>query len=330
MRAAVMSGFGPPEKLHIAEVPMPACRAGDVLIKVAAAGVNPVDWKECEGHLEQFYGAYTDPWVPGYDAAGIVAAVGPDVRGFRPGDRVVAFSDRRENGHNGTFADYVRVLANAVAHVPDTVALTDAAALPTAGLTGYQALFAANKAGLSRGDSVLIHGASGGVGSFAVQFAESRGLHIAASCSARNIDYVRSLGAELVLDYARGGIVAAVRQWRPEGVDAVIDCVSGGTLPDALDALRPGGRLLSIATLTQDGDVAGDVARAEARGLTKILSIIDFDAVDRELGEMVALIADGQVAMPPVALFPLDAAPEALVQMKAGGVRGKIVLEVRD
>lgn len=328
MRAVIVSGFGPPECARVADVAMPECKADDVLIRVIAAGVNPVDWKECEGHLEQFYGKYPNPWVPGYDAAGVVHAVGSNVKGFKVGDRVVAFSDRRENGHNGTFAEYVRVLPNAVSIVPPSIDLVEAAAIPTAGLTGYQALFRSNKAALTAGDSVLIHGASGGVGSYAVQFAKARGLRIAATCSARNIDYVRSLGADLVLDYAKGDTVAAVRRWMPEGVHAVIDCVSGGTLPDALEALRPSGRMLSIATLTQDGDVYGDVERAARRGLTKIYSIMDFDRVAGELGEILDLMERRLVRTPPLTIHPLEEGPKALQRIKEGGVRGKIVLKI--
>lgn len=328
MRAVVVSGFGGPTQAEIADVPMPRCDANDVLIKVVAAGVNPVDWKECEGHLSQFYGAYSDRWVPGYDAAGLVHSVGSDVRGFKVGDRVVAFSDRRGNGHNGTFAEYVRVWANAVSHVPASVDILAAAAIPTAGLTAYQALSHPAKAGLRTGDSVLIHGASGGVGSYAVQFAKAKGLHIAATCSERNAAYVKSLGAEFVVAYDKGSIVETVRQWRPEGVHAVIDCVSGASLPNSLDALRPQGRLVSIATLTQDGDISGDTARAAKRGFTKVFSIIDFSRVGEELGEILELIATAANMPPPQTVYPLAEGPKALQHMKGGGVRGKIVLKV--
>lgn len=326
MRAAIMVGFGTPEKLRIADAPMPHCGPRDIVIEVAAAGVNPVDWKECEGHLVPFYGEYAAQWTPGYDGAGIVSQVGGEVTGFRPGDRVVAFSDRRENGHNGTFAEYLRVLDNAAAIVPDKVGLAEAAAIPTAALTGYQALFRSEKAALKPGDAVLIHGASGGVGSYTVQFAKARGLKVAATCGARNADYLESLGADLVVDYAQGRIVDAVREWAQEGLAAVIDCVSGGTLPDALDALAPGGKWISIATLTADGDVAGDAARAAERGFEKILSIMEFDRIGDELAEVLAMMANGQVGTPPLEDYPLDQAAQALERMKAGGVRGKIVL----
>jgi NADPH:quinone reductase len=328
MKAIVMDGFGPPAKARVDEVPTPRCRPGDVLIEVHAAGVNPVDWKEGEGHLEQSYGAYDDRWVPGYDASGVVHSVGSDVRGFKPGDRVVAFSDRRENGHNGTFAQYVRVLANAVSLVPDSVSLADAAAIPTAGLTGYQALSRQSKAALGKGDTVLIHGASGGVGSYTVQLAKAAGLGVAATCSAANVAYVASLGADLVSNYAAERIVDDVKAWNATGVDAIIDRVSGGTLPEPEKILRPGGKLISIATLTQDGDIATDIEKAAKLGYIKIFSIMEFDRIGDELGEILALMAQGQVKAPPLMPYPLISGPEALQAMKDGGVRGKIVLEM--
>lgn len=328
MRAALMDGFGSVETLRIAEVPLPGCEPRDVLVKVAAAGVNPVDWKECEGYLKPFYNNYQDSWVPGYDAAGIVERVGREVRAFKPGDRVVAFSDRRDNGHNGTYAEYLRVLPNAVSRVPASISLEAAAAIPTAGLTGYQALFWPTKGNLKAGDCVLIHGASGGVGSYAVQFAKAGGLSVAATCSARNVPYVRSLGADLVLDYAEGQIAARVRNWRAEGVHAVIDCVSGSTLPDALDALARAGRLISIATLNQDGDIVRQTDEAASRGFTKIFSIIDFGHIDEDLQKILSLMEASSIRPPPMEFFPLDQASEALKRMKAGGIRGKAVLTI--
>jgi NADPH2:quinone reductase len=328
MRAVVMSGFGPPAQARLADVPVPQPESNDVLIKVAAAGVNPVDWKECEGHLAQFYGSYADTWIPGYDAAGTIVAVGRNVAGFKPGDRVVAFSDRRENGHNGTFADYVRVLSDSVTIVPNSVDLAAAAAVPVAGLTAHQALFRQHKAALQPGDRVLIHGASGGVGSYAVQFAKARGVRVAGTCSEKNLSYIRQLGVELAIDYAAGNAIGAVRQWAPEGIRAVIDCVSGGTLPDALEALSPGGRVMSIATLTQDGDVVGESERAAQRGFSKTLSIMDFDRIAAELQDIMTMLSSGQAVTPPLTCYPLEAAPEALQYVKAGVTRGKVVLRM--
>ena len=327
MRALVMTGFGPPGKnTAVQSMPLPECKANDLLVRVAAAGVNPVDWKECEGFLQPFYPAYEKHWVPGYDAAGVVEKVGASVSGFVRGDRVVLFSDRRDNGHNGTFAEYVRVLANAAAKVPAQVDLSEAASIPTAALTGYQALIAANKASLKEGNFVLIHGASGGVGSYAVQFAKSAGFKVTATCRGENADYVTSLGADHVIDYSRDDIARSVRRWAPEGVHAIIDCVSGTTLPNALDVLRTGGKLISIATLTQDGDIAAETARAAERGCQKILSIMNFDRIGEELAEILALMARGEVKSPPLIRYPLDRGADALEHMKRGAVRGKIVI----
>lgn len=327
MRAVVVSGFGPPAEARLTDMPMPDFGPDDVLIKVAAAGVNPADWKEGEGNLAQFFGSYPDMWIPGLDAAGIAEAVGSNVRKFKPGDRVVGFSDR-SRGHAGTFAEYVRVPADMMALVPASVTLDTAAAIPTAAVTGYQALVRSDKAGLSSGKTVFIHGASGGVGSYSVQFAKALGLRIAASCSGHNLDYVRSLGADLALDYAGGNLAARVRQWEPTGVDAIIDCVSGGTLPDAFQALRPGGRLVNIATLTQDGDVTGEIDKATRLGFTKILAFVSYERFGEDLEEILALMERGLVKTPPLTVYPLEAGPEAMQRMKAGAVQGKIILKV--
>ena len=196
--------------------------------------------------------------------------------------------------------------------------------MPT--LTGYQALHRPNKAALKAGDSILIHGAAGGVGSYAVQFAKAAGILTAATCSAQNADYVATLGADHVIDYRQGNLAKAVKSWRSDGVDAIIDCVSGNTMPDALDALAPGGRLISVATLTQDGDLVRDGEAAAARGFSKIISIMEFDRIDQELAAILDLLDRKIVKTPPILRYPLNEGREALIRMKQGGVQGKIVI----
>lgn len=327
MRAVVVQGFGGPSEARIADMPMPHCGANDVLVRVVAAGVNPADWKESEGNLAQFFPNYPDMWIPGLDVAGVVDSVGADVSRFKPGDRVVGFSDR-SRGHAGTFAEYVRIPQDMMAIVPPSITLEEASALPTAAVTGYQALVKPDKAGLGRGDSVFIHGASGGVGSYTGQLAKALGVRVAASCRARSIDYVRSLGAGLVLDPAAGDLVEAIQRWQAGGVDAVIDCVSGSSFSDALGALRPGGKLISIATLTQDGDVQGDIEKAAELGFTKVFAFVAYEGFGDDLAEILALMEKGAVKTPPLTSYPLDSAPEALQHMKDGGIRGKIILTV--
>lgn len=326
MRAVVVSGTDLQGHVHIEDMPMPPCGPNDVIIKVAAAGVNPVDWKECEGHLASFF-AYPEKWIPGLDGAGVVHQTGSAVSEFKVGDRVVTFSDRGR-GHNGTFAQYVRVLDELVAIVPPTVTLEAAASVPTAGVTGYQALFRSGKGDLHEGDTVFIHGGSGGMGSFCVQFAKAKGLRVAASCSAKNVDYVLGLGADLVIDHRAGHVVGAVRQWAPDGVDVVLDCVSGGTLPDALDALRPGGRLIRIPTLTQDGDTRLEIEQAAQRGFTMVFAFVEYDRVGPDLAEIVDLMATGGMAPPLITSFPFERACDAMQAVKDGGVHGKIVLTI--
>ncbi len=329
MRAVAVPRLGPIGKIVIKDFPIPVCGPDDVLIKVVSAGVNPVDWKESEGALEQFFGQYPDFWVPGLDAAGVVQTTGKAVSNFRQGDRVVAISDRAR-GHSGTFAEYVRVPECLVAKVPPSISLDEAASIPCAGLTGFQALFRAGKGRLGHGDAVFIHGGSGGVGSWTVQSAKARGLRVAASCSAANVDYVRSLGADIALDHATGELVQRIRQWQPDGVAAVIDCVSGETLPDALDMLRPGGRLISIPTLTQDGDVEGDTALAKQRGFSKIMAFVEYDKVGEELAEILDMMVRRAVQCPPLTIYPFSAAAAAIERMKVGKVRGKIILRIAD
>jgi NADPH2:quinone reductase len=176
---------------------------------------------------------------------------------------------------------------------------------------------------------VLIHGASGGVGSYTVQFAKAAGLRVAATCSARNLEYVANLGVDLVIDYGKGRITESLREWEPDGLDALVDCVSNNSIANPEAILKLGGRLISIATLTQDGDIAGDTAKAAQLGYEKILSIMEFDRIGEELSEVLALMANGKVTPPPLTAYPLKQGVQALEAMKRGSVRGKIVLTSR-
>jgi NADPH2:quinone reductase len=330
MRALLMQEHGALEKLTLADVPMPECRPDDVVIRVAAAGVNPVDWKEVTGLLARYYGYYTGSWVPGYDAAGIVHEVGANVRDFAVGDRVVAFSDRRENGHNGTFADFVRVLSSVVCKLPDAVDFLSAAALPVAGLTAYQALYRADKGGLRSGDFVLIHGASGGVGSWGVQLAKALGLRVAGTCGSRNVEYVRSLGADLVVDYTQQNIFDAVKQWSPGGVHGIVDAVGVGTLRRGLDLLQPNGRWVCIMTSAVSEEMKEEAREAERRGMRKLHTIMNFDRINQEFEEVLAFMSEDKIRVRPLVIYPLREARMALQHVMEFGSRGKVVLTMPD
>jgi NADPH:quinone reductase len=178
------------------------------------------------------------------------------------------------------------------------------------------------------GQKVFMHEAAGGVGSFAVQFSKSGGLLVRATCSATNVAYVRSLGAARVIDYKAEDIGRAIRDWSAEDVDVVLDIVSSTTLPDALDMLRPGGRLVRILTVTADGDIEGDRKEADAQGFRKITFVIDFERARDSMREISNLIDAGLVCVPPIEMFPLEDAARAHRMIETGHVRGKLVLQV--
>ena len=330
MRAYVMEGFGASDKAAPGSLPKPQCRPGDLLVRVAAAGVNPTDWKEMEGNLVKFYPPYAPRWAPGFDGAGIVEEVGEGVKDFQPADRVVFMSDRRE-GQCGSFAEYVRVSEKLAAKAPVSISLTETATIPVAGLTAYQALFRDDMGALKPGQSLLIHGASGGIGSFATGFASAIGARVAATCRPANAAYLREIGAELAIDYTQEHIAAALKRWAPAGADVVIDAASGGRQGgELLDALAPGGRLVIIATVTDDGNIAALNAEGERRGRSVHFLILDHLTVAPDLRAIARLIDGGRMRMPAITRYPLERAGEALKAMQAGGIRGKLVIEIAD
>jgi NADPH2:quinone reductase len=329
MRAFVMQGFGASDQASAGTLAKPQCRPGDLLVRVAAAGVNPTDWKELEGNLVNFYPPYEPRWAPGFDGAGIVEEVGEGVAAFKPGDRVVLMSDRR-GGQSGTFAEYVRVNEKLAAKAPASISLTETASIPVAGLTAYQALFRDDMGRATPGQSLLVHGASGGLGSFATCFARAIGMRIAATCRPANDGYLREIGAEHTIDYTQGRIAAALKRWAPPGTDVVIDAVSGGRQADLLDALAPGGRLVIIATVTDDGDIPALSAEAERRGRSVHFLILDHLRVGEDLQAISRLIDGGTMRMPQITRYPLERAGEALRAMQAGRTRGKLVVEIAD
>lgn len=326
MKAVVIHRFGGVEELCLEDVATPRPGPGQVLVRVAYAGVNPADWKDREGLVAGFYEARF-PHILGFDAAGTVAEVGAGVTRFAPGDRVFTTSDHGA-GVDGSYAEYLLVAEARLAHLPDTVALADAAAVPVAALTARQALLAPKRGALAAGQRVLVHGASGGVGGFAVQFAARAGARVATTCSGANVDYVRGLGSELALDYRADDVPGALRRWAPDGLDLIVDAVGGDSLPGRLDLLRRGGRLVSIATLVADGDIAAEQAAAEARGCRKIFAIMDSSRAGSELEEVAALLASGELRPPPVQVFALEDVRAAHELIRAGHVRGKLVLRI--
>ncbi|QKS01416.1 NADP-dependent oxidoreductase [Sphingomonas sp. CL5.1] len=326
MHAIAIDGFGGPEVLRLTDLPRPAPRPGEVLVRVAYAGVNPADWKAREGKLARYFD-YHFPFVLGFDLSGTVAEMGLGVESLTPGDRVFGMS-RQGQGENGAYAEYCLAWPTMLAPVPQGMSLAEAAGLPTAGATAYGALVDAG--GLKTGQAVLVNGGAGGIGSLAIQIARAAGARVAATCSARNADYVRSLGAERAIDYAGEDVVAAARDWSEGGVDLVLDAVGLGTLPgSATDLVKPGGAFVEIETLISHVSEA-DIATAATRGVRILSNMIAVARQPEHLAMLAELCAQGRVKPAPIEVLPLADAAEAHRRVEGGHVRGKIVLRVDD
>jgi NADPH2:quinone reductase len=316
MRAIVFDAFGGSEKLRMAEVHKPAPAAGEVLIEVHCASVNPVDWKIREGMLAELF-PYAFPIVPGWDAAGVVAGVGKGVTGFREGDKVYAYC-RKQKVQHGTYAEYVTMAADAVAPMPGNLNFAAASTIPLTGLTAWQSLFEAGK--LSAGQKVLIHAGAGGVGSLAIQFAKNAGATVYTTARGRNHAYVKGLGADAAIDYSREKFVDAVRALAPEGLDLVYDTVGGHVQAESYKTLKRGGMLVSIINLPESGDAERYGART---------NFVFVSPNGGQLREIAALIEAGKVRPAEYEEIPLDRAAEAQERSRTGLVRGKIVLDIR-
>jgi NADPH:quinone reductase-like Zn-dependent oxidoreductase len=310
VRAIVQHSFGGPEVLELADVAQPEPAATEVLVRVRAAGVNPVDWKTRagKGPLRQ------PPFTVGWDVAGEVAAVGGGVTRFAVGDRV--FGMPRFPHEAAAYAEYVTSRSRQLARTPDRLSDVEAAALPLASLTAWQALV--DTAAVSAGDRVLIHAAAGGVGHLAVQIAKSRGAYVIGTARADGHDFLAKLGANEAIDYTSQDVGATVRD-----VDVVLDLVGGDTGLRSLPALRDGGLLITIPSssdLAPLRDAAGDRVR-----VTNMLVEPDRTGIEA----IAALVDQGVLNVHVARTFPLADAPQAHALGESGQIGGgKLVLTV--
>jgi NADPH:quinone reductase-like Zn-dependent oxidoreductase len=306
MKAITLNGYGGPETRRLTELPDPKVAPGEVLVRVKAAGVNPVDWKLAEGRLDAFMETHF-PLVPGWDVAGVVEQVG-DVEEFAPGDEVFGCI-RKDAVQFGAYAELVSAHVRMLALKPAALTWEQAVGVPLVGLTAYQAI---KRVGVRAGDTVLVHAAAGGVGSLGVQIAVALGARVIGAASVRNHDYVRQLGAEPVT-YGGTELVDRVAQLAPGGVDAALDFVGAGAVDASLHPLGRPERLASIAD-----------PEAAAKGGHYVW--VRPDPVD--LSVLADLADRGQLGMHVEKVLPLDEAAEAWRLSSQGHTFGKLVLSV--
>lgn len=305
-RAIRFHDYGGPEVMQLEEIPKPAPKDGEILVRVHAMGVNPVDWKIREGMVRARINVPL-PAIPGGDLSGVVEAVGPGVAGLAVGQPVYAMI-----GLLGAYAEHVAIKAEMAAPKPASLDHVQAASVPLAALTAWQALF--EHAGVKPGQRVLVHAASGGVGGFAVQLAKNAGAHVVGTASAANAEYVRGLGADEAVDYRQGAVPAHAGSF-----DVVFDLVGGETSLRSLEVLKKGGVHVGGVPSPALAEKAGPAGIRVAPVMVK--------PDGRALREIAALIDAGNVRTTIAAVYPLAEAGKAHDHSKTGHTRGKIVLQ---
>ncbi|MBK6267305.1 NADP-dependent oxidoreductase [Marivirga sp. S37H4] len=310
MKAAILEEFN--QKLKIKDIDKPEVGEGMVLVKIKASGINPVDQKLSLGYMKDRL-PYEFPIVLGWDMAGEVEECGHGASRFRKGEEVYAYA-RRPKLQEGTFAEYIAIPESYLAKKPINISFEEASAIPLAGLTAYQSLFDAGN--LKTDETVLILGASGGVGTFAVQLAKYHGSKVIAVASEKNHAYLKELGADHCIDYKKGNVAEEVKKIEKEGVPLVFDAVGGETTKTGAECLHKGGRLVSITS--------------QGEGLPEGT---DFRFVfvapnARELEHIREMVEAGSLKVPIQKQYSLEEINEAFEQIDTGHTRGKIVVSM--
>jgi len=310
MKAIVAHQWGGPEVLKVEEMPLPQPKENEILIKSFAAGVNSFDGTLLTGKYAKGFGTKL-PWIPGYDLAGTVDKVGANVKKFKAGDRVYAFISI-PNG--GGYAEYALAKENQAALKPATLSFAEAAGVPSVALTAWQSLV--DKANVQPGQTVLIQGASGGVGIFAIPIAKLRGAKVLATASTTNQDFLKQLGADVAIDYKTQKFEDIAKD-----VDVVVDGVGGETLKRSYPIVKKGGILVSLVGRVDQAELD----KYDIRGVS-----LEAQYNGDQLAEIGKLIDAKRIKVIVSETFPLTDAARALAKADTGHARGKIVLQIRD
>ena len=333
MKAFIINRYGKKNDLQLTEVPDPLLQENDVLVQIHAAGVNPLDSKIRDGEFKLFL-PYKLPLILGNDVAGIVVRVGSRVQRFKAGDLVYA---RPNKDRIGTFAEFIAMHENDVAIKPKNLTMEAAASIPLVGLTAWQALI--EKANLKKGQKVFIQAGSGGVGTFAIQLAKHLGATVATTTSAANIELVKSLGADIVIDYKKDDFETVLRDY-----DVVLNSQDEKTLEKSLRVLKPGGKLISISG-PPDPDFAKENGlpwflklvmrllsfgvRRKAKHLQVHYSFLFMRANGKQLQEITSLIDSGVIRPVMDKVFLFEKTNEAMAYVETGRAKGKVVIKLR-
>jgi NADPH:quinone reductase-like Zn-dependent oxidoreductase len=332
MKAFILDRYGSADGVRAGDMPDPELREDDVLVQIHAAGVNVLDSKIRNGEFKLIL-PYRLPLILGHDAAGVVVRVGSRVRRFKPGDEVYA---RLADGRIGAFAEFSAIKEDDVAIKPKALTMEEAASIPLVGLTAWQALL--ERANLKRGQRVLIHAGSGGVGTFAIQLAKHVGATVATTTSTANVDLVRSLGADVVIDYKKEDFAHVLRDY-----DVVLNSLDKVTLERSLQVLKPGGKLISISG-PPDAPFARSIGaswilrtimgfmsygiRSKAKRRQAQYSFLFMRANGDQLSQITSLIDDGIIRPVVDRVFPFASTKEAMAYVEAGRAKGKVVVSL--
>ncbi|MCB1526383.1 MAG: NADP-dependent oxidoreductase [Hyphomicrobiaceae bacterium] len=332
MQSFIVDRYQKSGELRLGEMPEPEMGATDILVRIEAAGLNPLDAKVWHGDFKLIL-PYRPPFILGHELAGTVVRVGSKVRGFKLGDEVYA---RPRDGRIGTFAKMIAVDEGDAAMKPSSLSMEEAASIPLVGLTSWQVLV--ERANIQPGQKVLIHAGSGGVGTFAIQLAKHLGATVATTTSAGNVALVRSLGADVIIDYKKEDFEKVL-----SGYDLTLSGLDGKTLEKSLNVLKPGGKLISLSgppdpkfakyqglgwPLRQVMRFLSRDIRSKARARDISYSFLFMRASGDQLRQITSLIEAGVIRPVVDRVFPFDATNEAMAYVEAGRAKGKVVINM--
>lgn len=333
MKAFILDRYKKAASLRMAEMPEPELRDDEVLVEVHAASVNVLDSKISSGEFKLIL-PYRFPLAMGHDLAGVVVRTGPRVRQFKVGDEIYA---RAPDFRIGSFAESIAIRESALAHKPKNLSMEEAASIPLVGLTAWQALV--EKAKLKPGQKVFIQAGSGGVGTFAIQLAKQLGATVATTTGTANVEWVKRLGADIVIDYKKDDFETLLRDY-----DVVLNSQDGKTLEKSLRILKPGGQLISISG-PPDPEFAKDIGapgfvklvlrllssgvRRRARRLGVDYSFLFMKASGDQLGRITPLIESGAIRPVVDKVFPFESTNEAIAHVETGRAKGKVVIRIK-